>query len=30
MHKLQLDSVADLVHLAEKAHSLLPGMGATT
>jgi DNA-binding NarL/FixJ family response regulator len=30
MHKLQLDSIADLVHLAEKAHALLPGLGATT
>jgi FixJ family two-component response regulator len=29
MQKLQLDSVADLVHLAEKAHSLLPGLEAT-
>jgi FixJ family two-component response regulator len=30
MNKLQLDSVADLVHFAEKATAAMPGLGATT
>jgi FixJ family two-component response regulator len=30
MQKLQLDSVADLVHFAEKATAVLPDLGATT
>jgi FixJ family two-component response regulator len=30
MQKLRLDSVADLVHLAEKASGVLPGLGAST
>jgi FixJ family two-component response regulator len=30
MQRLQLDSVADLVHLAEKAAAVLPDLGATT
>ena len=30
MQKLQLDSVADLVHFAEKASAVLPGLGASS